>query len=224
MKANALTALSLAFQRSFPGVFDHACRLLEQRRQDVSPQLTWPAWCCFPAGLAWEVLRHHYSYEREGVEPFLLAALTGWRLSRQVLKLDAAQFEASLAMPELDHTPLDLLLSQPASCLYVAYPSGVQALGSFIFLDYNGDDQRHLVFLLHLEMYRVEPLLLPLTSRHHTLGDLAADHQRCCAAHFGGEQEARLFRRAMALCCVNLNVLRSRCSIDEGVGPKASLN
>lgn len=224
MQLHTLTALSLAFQRSFPGIFHHVSRLQNARRKSESRQLHWPAWCCFPVGLAYEVLRHHYGYDRDGVEPFLLAALAGWRSSREVLLLDAPGFEAATIMPEVDETPLAGLWSRAEFSLYVQYPSGAQALGSFIFLDYNGEEQQHLVFLLHLAMYRVEPLLLPLTLRHHSLGDCAADLQQCCAAHYEREDQARLFRQAMALCGVNLGVLRGVCRSEVSQQEPSQLN
>lgn len=225
MYANAVTALSLAFQQSFRGVFDHAARLLEVRRAGTSPELSWPAWCGFPVGLAYDVLRCHYGYERDGVEPFLLAALAGWRRGKRLLRLDAEHFEAAFCLPDLpdlSETPLTSLYAQSWHCLYVEYPSGAGALGAFIFLDFNGEEEQHLVFLLHLEMYRVEPVLLPLTRNHATLGDVGADYLNCCARHRESDEQARFFRQAMAYCGVNLNVLREICRREAMAGSRVN--
>jgi len=224
MRHSPVFAVSLAFQRSFPHVLDRARDLQTRRKKGESEKLSWPAWCGFPVGLAYDVLRCYYGYERDGVEPFLLAALAGWRLDKQVLRLDAARFEEACCLPELDVTPLTGLYTLPWSCLYLEYPDTAGALGAFIFLDYNGDEQKHLVFLLQLEMYRVEPVLLPLTPQHETFGHITRDYLNCCARHRESGEQARFFRKAMALCSVNLGMLQRVCGCETAAVRPGRLN
>ncbi len=215
--------LSLAFQRSFPRVFDYVQALLRLRRSGESQQLQWPAWCAFPVGVSYDLLRQHYGYERDGVEPYLLSALAGWRIEKRVLRLDAAGFDEATNLPEVNAIPVSSLFSLPWQCLYLEYPSGLDALGSFLFLDYNGEEQKNLFFLLHLAPHHVEPVCLPLTSQHKTLDDIASDFKRCCAQHKGKKDQALFFRKAMALCAVDLGLLGQICN-EQIATPRSFLN
>lgn len=217
--------LSLAFQRGFPRVFSHSSRLLDMRRNGEHPRLSWPAWCAFPVGLALDLLREHYGYARDGVEPCLLAALAGWRLERRLLRLDAEAFARAADAPEINDIPVSTLFTLPWNCLYVEYPSGVGALGSFLFQDWNGPGQETLFMLLHLEPWRVEPLAFPLVDRDATLARLYADHAQARRHGPRGQlaEQGQLFEQALDLALRNLGVLSFACGlgVDELAGASA---
>lgn len=201
--------LSLAFQRTFPRVYDHVQDLLRIKRQRTSPQLSWPSWCYFPVGLSYDLLRQRYGYSQDGVEPFLLSALVGFNAQRRILYPDAGAFHQAAESAECASLPVGSLYNMQHSCLYISYPSDAEpgALGSFLFPDYNGPGEESLIIVLHLESYHVEPVCFPLPSGRSPMEELHFDLER--AVHAGkpaGVSDA-FFSRALRLCRVNLRIL-----------------
>ncbi|MGE4298490.1 MAG: hypothetical protein AB7E47_10710 [Desulfovibrionaceae bacterium] len=217
MKLTPVVALSLALQRTFPHVFRQVHLLKTKHDQGESPRLAWPDWCVFPIGLSFDLLRGSYGYERNGVEPFLLSALAGWETERRIVRLDPAALPRTDGLPSVNGVPVTALSSQTWRCLYVAYEGDAEethgALGSFIFCNYNGPGEDDLVFLLHLDPYRVEPVTFPLQPRGKTLGGLAVDLERALRAGCptAARAEDGLFDTLMALCRVNLGFLDTIC-------------
>ncbi len=213
--------LSLAFQRSFPHVYDHVQDLVRIKKQGNEPKLSWPSWCYFPVGLSFDLLRNQYGYSQDGVEPFLLSALVGFRAQRSMIYLDSEEFQEAAESESCTALPVSNLYSMPRSSYYVAYPEDGRvetgALGSFMFLDYNGPGEESLIFVLQLESYHVEPVCFPLASGQSILGEVSFDLER--ALHHerpAGVSEA-FFLRAMRLCRVNLSVLAQQAALQSEV-------
>lgn len=209
--------LSLAFQRSFPRVFDHVERLTALREQDKGEgrRLRWPSWCAFPVGLALDVLRQHYGYDRDGVEPALLAALAGWRGERASLLLTREDVARGERGPEWNEVPTGELRALPWSCLYVEYPEGLGVLGAFLFLDWNGPGQESLVMVAQCELYRVEPIVLPLEPSG-TLGDMSRALARILDPAASDRLPSDpatvdLLRTVLPLARANLGLLSAAC-------------
>ncbi len=228
MISGAPFALSLALQRSYPRLYDHVARLTRERRLGTSPQLSWPAWCGFPVGLAHDVLVQHYNYRQQGVEPFLFSAMAGWRIERRAMLLSARQARLLHEIPECNDVPVSELYKLPWKCLYLEYPDTLPemlqgALGSFLFMDYYGPGQEQLVMLLHLDTYSVEPICFPITGKDRTLADMYDDWRGAMEKRPSNVDES-LFGLSMVLCRINLGVISHICGRHEELGEEALLN
>ncbi len=206
MKHAPTWGLSLAFQRSFPHIYDHVNDLL-QIKKDGSPQLSWPSWCYFPVGLSFDLLRHRYNYTQHGVEPFLLSALTAFNSRRRIVYLESEDFVRAAESTDYMALLQSNLYNLPHRCVYLSYPSEAGALGSFVYLDYNGPQEESLIFVLHLEPYHVEPVCFPLGAEQGPMENLQFDLERAVTAGKPAGVSDTFFQKAITLCRVNLRTL-----------------
>ncbi len=203
--------LSLAFQRTFPHVYDHVQDLMRIKKQGSESKLTWPSWCCFPVGLSYDLLRQRYGYAQDGVEPFLLSALVGFRAQRTMVHLDGEEFQEAAESEQCTPLPVSSLFSMPRTNYYVAYPEDgsvdAGALGAFMFLDYNGPGEESLIFVLHLASYHVEPVCFPLSAGQNLLEEVHFDLERALHTQRPAGLSPEFYENAISLCRINLRVL-----------------
>lgn len=136
-------------RRELPGAFDWADGLRQ------SAPASSPPWCFVPIDMWHKVIPRLGVDADPGYRTVLaiqLAALTAWRMTQGIYRIDPAVFPALLDTPTTGDIPVEMLLRLPEWCVYVETP-GLNWLndapihGTWIFLDYEPSGSKAIHFL-----------------------------------------------------------------------------